>query len=964
MNEAQSDKEDGLKRREFLGLLAAGFAAAGCSPRRPKETVVPALELAEGSVPGRADWYATTCGACPAACGALVKVRDGRPIKLEGNPDHPLSRGGLCARGQASVLDLYDARRFRAPRKGEAAATWAELDAAVMDALRLAGRSGKKVRLLTGTPSGPAERAAAAAFVSRHGAGHVVYDPVSRSAILDAHALTHGRRALPRYHFAQAKVIVSFGADFLGSWLSPVEFTKDWASNRRPADEWDLMSWHGQFEAMLSLTGANADLRVPLKPSEERGAAALLAELVAARTGSPKGPRGAAPPRVAKALADAADLLVAAKGRALVVSASSDVGTQALVNWTNQMLGAYGATLELSRPSFQAEGDDAALPRLVAELEGGQVAVLLVHGVNPAHDNPHAEAFRAAAKKAGLLVSLAGLPDETTGLAHWTAPDSHALESWGDAEPGLGVHSLRQPAIAPLYDTRPAVETLLAWSGKPASAHDHVRALWRAEVFPKQSEHKDFEAFWVDALRRGALAVSAAGRGEGRFDAGALSRLGAAPSAPEPGAFEPVLYASNMLFDGRQAGNPWLQELPDPVTKACWGNWASFAPEDAARLGLVEGRLVRLRAGALSAVLPAHVQPGQAPGCVAAALGYGRPAAGPVAANYPTEKMFPIDKEAAGGADVYPFLGRTSAAVEVLPGMSLLAKTQTYDHLADPYTKKRREHIRETTLQELTSDPRAGNPSEEPGASLWPGHAYKGRKWAMSVDLSLCTGCSACVVACQAENNVPVVGKAEVRKGRDMAWMRLDRYYSGTPGEEAGESGQVETAFQPMLCQHCDNAPCETVCPVLATVHSSEGLNMQVYNRCVGTRYCANNCPYKVRRFNWFDYAHQDLTQSLALNPDVTVRTRGVMEKCSFCVQRIYSASSAAKAEGRVLKGSEVRPACAQSCPASAIVFGDLNEAGSPIEAAAKDPRSYRVLGELGVGPAVGYKTKVRNKKV
>ncbi|TPW21471.1 MAG: putative iron-sulfur binding oxidoreductase, partial [Elusimicrobia bacterium] len=509
-----------------------------------------------------------------------------------------------------------------------------------------------------------------------------------------------------------------------------------------------------------------------------------------------------------------------------------------------------------------------------------------------------------------------------------------------------------------------AAETLLAWSGKPSSAYEHVRALWRREVFPGQKEHKDFEAFWRDALRRGAVTAPGAGKGEGRFDASSLSRVGAAPEAAEPGAFEPVVYASNMLFDGRQAGNPWLQELPDPVTKACWGNWASFAPEDAARLGLVEGRLVRLRAGALSAVLPAHVQPGQAEGCVAAALGYGRPAAGPVAANYPVEKMLPIEKETAGGADLYPFLGRAVVAVEVLPGLSLLAKSQTYDHLADPFTKKRREHIRETTLQEFLTDPRAANPAEPAAVSLWPGHEYKGRKWAMSVDLSLCTGCSACVVACQAENNIPVVGKAEVRKGRDMAWMRLDRYYSGTPGTEAGESGEVETAFQPMLCQHCDNAPCETVCPVLATVHSGEGLNMQVYNRCVGTRYCANNCPYKVRRFNWFDYAHQDLTQSLALNPDVTVRTRGVMEKCSFCVQRIYSASSEAKAEGRALKGSEVRPACAQSCPASAIVFGDLNEKGSPVEAAVSDPRSYRVLAELGVGPGVHYKTKVRNKKV
>ena len=955
---ARDDHELSLRRREFIGAMGAAFSvlSAGCGMRPPKEKIVPAADLPEGAVPGRADWYATTCLACPAACGALAKVRDGRPIKMEGNPDHPLSRGGLCARGQASVLDLYDSERYRSPMQGGSPRSWAEADALVLGALEKARASGRAVRVLTSTPAGLSERAALDAFCSRWGAKAVVYDPVSHEAILEAHRLTHGRRSLPRYHFAQAKVLVSFGADFLGTWLSPVEFTKDWAQNRAPSEEFDLMSWHAQFEARMSPTGANADLRVPLSPAEEGQAVILLGRLVASRTGwsGPTPPAVAVSERVERALRDAADLLAAAKGRALVVSGSAETGTQAAVNWINEMLGAYGTTLELARPALIAQGSRTALAELTAELASGKVGVLLVHGVNPAFDGPGASAFGAAAAKAQLVVSLASRRDETSVLAGVVAPGHHALESWGDAQPGLGIHSLVQPTVSPLFDTRAAAESLLVWAGRPASAYEHLRSVWRREVFSR-TKGGDFEAFWGTALAKGALTVEAPGLGEGRFNAGSVAGLKARAGAAD--GFIPVFYHAVGLFDGRQANNPLLQELPDPVTKATWGNCASFAAEDAARLGLVEGRLVKLSAGAASAVLPAHIQPGQAAGTVAAALGYGRREAGAVAANFPTVKMFGIDKEEGGGSDLYPLSGAASVGVEVLAGMEALAKTQTQESLEEPYTGRKRDIVRETTYQEFLMDPRAGNPEAGKPKSLWPGHEYKGHKWAMAVDLSLCTGCSACVVSCYAENNVPIVGKAEVRKSRDMAWLRVDRYYSGDPQAP-------ETAFQPMLCQHCDNAPCETVCPVLATVHSSEGLNMQVYNRCVGTRYCANNCPYKVRRFNWFDYAHEDELKNLQLNPDVSVRTRGVMEKCSFCVQRIYSAKADAKTAGRTLKGGEVQPACAQSCPANAIVFGDLNEEGSPAAEAAEDPRSYSVLAELGVGPAVRYRTKVRNKKV
>ncbi len=991
--DADEDRFDLLRRREFLGLVGAGFAGLAlpeCSLHRPAEPIVPYLEQPEELVPGVAVPYASTCGACPAECGVLVTCRDGRPIKMEGNPEHPLSRGGLCARGQASVLDLYDSGRRKGPASGGEETTWAEVDAAVRRDLVAAARAGRQIAILSGTVTSPTLSAAIGelqrVFPTTR---HYVYDPLSVSAILDAHERTHGRRVLPWYRLERARAIVGIDADFLGAWLSPVELAAARALGRRGEDTDVPAAWHGQIEARMSVTGANADQRIAAAPSTHLAIVLTLIEEIALIRS--RDPDAVLPP----APADVPDLpgvramarrLAEAPGRSLLVCGSRDPDVQLAVNVCNELLDAYGATLDLTRPSLQLQGSDAAVDELIAAAADGRVGAVIVLGnVNPLRDHPRAAELAAALDEVDLTVSLSGRRDETSERADVVCPDHHPLEAWGDAHPHVGVYSVFQPVLAPLGDTRAAVESLLAWAGREVSAWEVQRDVWREVLFARQERHISFDAFWDEAVHDGVLALESEELAAPRWRR--PEPLAARPTAAAlaDGELEVDPYASVALGDGRQASNPWLQELPDPITRASWGNVASVAPATAAALGLVEGRVVELSVGGATMRLPAHVQPGMAKGVVAVALGHGRRGMSEVAANYPTVKMFGIERELLDGADVTPLLAVDRVRVRLTDAIEPLAKVQRYDYQTEPFTGKTRPWARSTTSGALAA---ASAPAEHGEAdhaeadhggdhgeadhgeaaagghggghaTLWPGHRYDGHRWGLAIDLGACTGCSACVIACQAENNVPVVGKAEVRKSRDMHWLRIDRYYDGA---EDAPVENPDVVFQPMLCQHCDNAPCETVCPVLATVHSSEGLNVQVYNRCVGTRYCANNCPYKVRRFNWFDYAHDDLVQNLVLNPDVAVRTRGVMEKCSLCTQRISAGKSRARTEGREPLDGEIEPACAQTCPTEAIVFGDLNDPKSRVAQAASRGRAYHVLDELGVQPSIAYLGRVRNR--
>ncbi|MCZ7652902.1 MAG: 4Fe-4S dicluster domain-containing protein [Thermoanaerobaculia bacterium] len=964
-----------VRRRSFL--QAAGFAVAGVGlaacRRAPVEKAIPFLVQPEEITLGRAYHHASTCTACPAGCGLLVACRDGRPIKLEGLPGHPISRGGLCAVGQAALLGLYDAERLRSPQVGGRAVDWPEADAEVAAGLARAAARGGRVRLLTGAPLGPTLAHWCGRFLGGFADGRLVaYEPLPASAILAAHERTHGVRRLPRYRFEHADAVVAFGADFLGTWISPVEFTRGWSARRRLAGESPALSWHAQLEPRLSLTGGKADRRARLLPSEYGAAVGRLAAGLAARAGVTLG--WSAPelelPAVAALVAEAEARLWAARGHALVVSDSQELAVQLLVNLANHLLGAYGTTVDLDAPSRQRVGDDAALTSLLAEIEAGEVDALLVHEANPVYELPGGERLAAALSRVPLVVSFARERDETARLAHVLAPVPHPLEAWGDAEAVAGVVGLLQPTVAGLGQGREAATSLAAWAGEPAPAHELVHEVWRREIHLRAVAGGDPESFWEQSLHDGFARVAP------RAEAPASSFAFAAVPPPRAAAISPdlelVLYPKVSQLDGRHAHNPWLQELPDPVSKITWENYACLAPATAARLGVAEGDLVRVVVDGLALELPAHLAPGQDERAVAIALGYGRAGTerftsiGPRwwfgrptvrAGEAVGRNAAPLSRLAHGALR----LDRPGARVERLEGRSELACTQQYHSLTVPAGMappgaERRPVVEVTTLAAFLADPRAGASPAHPEADLWPPRPQSpGPRWGMAIDLTACTGCAACVVSCQAENNVPVVGRDEVRRQREMHWIRIDRYYEG-------EGDDVALAQQPMLCQHCANAPCETVCPVLATVHSADGLNQQVYNRCVGTRYCANNCPYKVRRFNWFDYPRADRLANMALNPDVVVRSRGVMEKCSLCVQRIQEAKAESRRLGRPVADGDVATACEQSCPAEAIVFGDLADPASRVARAAADPRHYHVLAELHVKPVVGYLRLVRHR--
>ncbi len=962
---------DGItpSRRSFLKLAGFGFAGAALSAcsRAPIEKAIPLLVRPETIVPGKSYWMATTCAGCPAGCGVLAKCRDGRPIKLEGNPQQSIGRGGLCAVGQAQLLSLYDAKRLTGARHAGDALEFSAADTELRARLDEVRARGGAVRVLTGTETSPSTRAAIDRFVGSFRDGrHVAYDALSSSALLDAHAATHGVRALPRIRLERARRIVAIEADFLGTWISPVEYTLGRRMARdpeRPAE----FARHVQIESAMSLSGSVADRRLALAPWQVGAAVGELARHVAARAGV-KLPIELPPfddPMAAQLEAIAADLFDH-HGRAVVLCGSGDVAVQKLVNWVNEQIGAYGTILDLAAPSFQRLGDERALATLRRELDEGKVEVLVIAGVNPAYDFPDASAFRESVGRVGLVVCCATHEDETTALAHWVLALPHFLETWNDAEPVAGLLALTQPTVPPLKAARTLRQTLASWLGDARDDHALVRdhhQEWLAahEITGPTFEQSLHEGFFEVA--QNAATTAAASR---PFRAAALE-VPAVGALPPEGALAPVLHAQVGMPDGRHAHNPWLHELPDPITKVVWDNVAAVAPATAQRLGVTTGDVVRITAVGGQAVveLPLLVQPGMHPGAVAIARFYGRRGTDRFTRVGPQwlEAKATVAPGGVVGVDVSMLREASAVELSATGRRVKLACTQDHhsltvpEHLA-PEGGEVRDAVREVTLATLLAHPQHALERETTeGAELWPeDHLHAGPQWGMAIDLSACTGCSACVVGCQAENNVPVVGRDEVRRHREMHWIRIDRYWQG-------EAEDPRALHQPMMCQQCGHAPCETVCPVLATVHSTEGLNQQIYNRCVGTRYCANNCPYKVRRFNWFDYPHEDRLQNLALNPDVAIRSRGVMEKCSFCVQRILEAKLTAKEEGRSVRDGDVQSACQQSCPAQAIVFGDLSDPASRVSRLAQNGRSYRVLEELNVKPVVNYLAVVRDQE-
>jgi len=975
LTEAESS---GFSRRRFLeavGFTLSLTALNGCS-RPGAELAIPLPHQPEGMIPGRTQSYASTCAGCPAACGLLAGVRDGRPLKMEGLPEHPLSKGGLCAVGQALPLGLYDSHRLQQPLEQGTSSDWKSVDQQIRNKLDEIAASEGVVRFVTSTITSPTLQASIDTFLKRFKNGqHITLDSVSSSAILDAHEKTHGARILPHYLLDKARVIVSFGADFLGTWISPVEFTAAWRMGRIPTAEHPEMSYHAHFEGQMTLTGSNADRRYRVAPD---GFGAVLNHLyveLAGRVGeSPSRDGLTQSPISDDDLSALVDRLWNVRGQSVILCDSQDVAVQVVVNAINNVLGNYGKTLDVARPSRQRQGNDQEVLQLVDDLKAGKVSALFVAGTDLTHNLPDHDRLAGAISKVPLVVSLAERKDDFASLAHFVCPDQHPLEAWMDAEPVSGLVSLSQPLLQPLGATRSILESLARWSGKEETAYDILRASWETNILPRAADNKKaFREFWDQSVHEGFVEVTPVQSEVGEFSTEAVSLV---PSVATTDDYCLTLYSRIGLTDSRHAHNPWLQELPDPVTKVTWDNYVCVSPATAEKLKLIDGDVVRVATAddGVSIELPALIQRGQHDRVLSIALAYGVTGTDRFANIGPQwfEGRPTVEKGELVGRNAAPLIKASNGTLHLVRNDVTLKKTGARRDLAStqehhsleipknvaPHGAEVRDIVQLTTLPAFAKNPEAGKVEHHfgPEVQLWPAdHPKNGHRWGMTIDLNACTGCSACLVACQSENNVPVVGKDEVRRQREMHWLRIDRYY-------AGDDDDVSVSHQPMMCQHCDNAPCETVCPVLATVHSDEGLNEQVYNRCVGTRYCANNCPYKVRRFNWFEYPHPDSLVNLALNPDVAVRSRGVMEKCSMCVQRIEEGKIDAKRRGEPVTDGEIKTACQQSCPAQAIRFGDLNDTVSAVHADQEDPRRYGVLEEFNFQQSVSYLRVVRNR--
>ncbi len=947
--------------------------AAGCSPRAATQRLIPFLVPPDDIVPGTPLHYRTVCRECPAGCGVTARTREGRAVKLEGNPEDPIGRGALCARGQAGIQALYHPDRFKGPQRrgldGKLQPfTWDEVEERLTRAIAAARAKGPgRVRMATRAEPGSAgalQRAFLAAVRGRPG-DRLVLEPLDPAPVRAAGAALFGRRELPVLDLAAARTVVSFGADFLETWVSPVELTRQFSAGRgRVGDDRTRLVWVGP---RLSLTGVSADrwLRVraggelalalallrwiadpanavPGLAREVRALFPALAPLAPGELAARAGLGGSEVEELARSLARRRPSALLGPGPASQGPDATALAACLLL--LNLGLGNFGRTMSYGLDPLEDDpspaGDAGAL---VAAMAAGDVDVLLVHHADLVGGLPAALRADEALDRTPLVVSFALRSDATTARAHLVLPDHHTLESFGDVSPRRGVLNLGQPVMMPLADTRPASQVLLevaARLGLPAplaastDVHDLVQAAAGKRAPEVAGQGADAAAAWRAALQRGGIWSDAAGsRRAPELAKGAAERLLArpVPSAPAAGSeLDLVAFPTALRGDGRSADLPWLREIPDTLSSVSWTPWAEISPASARRLGVKSGDLLALTTSAGRAEVPAYVFPGIRDDAVALPLG------GPEALA-----ILPWTRDAASGS--VAFAGARAAVARAGKRISLPVLE------GSPY-----QHGREIVQTVTAAAPAAKRPDLSHKMHEEPRHPE--HRWSMAIDLDRCTGCEACVVACFAENNIPVMGPEAAVMGRYMGWLRMERYLGDEPG------GELDVQLLPMLCQQCTNAPCETVCPVYATYHTAEGLNAQVYNRCVGTRYCGNNCPYKVRIFNFRDPKFA-APLHMQLNPDVTVRSRGVMEKCTFCVQRIRFAQNQARDEGRPVADGEITPACAQTCPARAIVFGDANDPGSKVSRLAREPRGFRALEEVNTQPAISYLARVKGAK-
>ena len=976
-----------IDRRRFLKVLgvtgagAAAVSACGIGPE-PTERLIPYLIQPEDQVPGIATYYATTCRECAAGCGVRVRVREGRAVKLEGNPDSLINRGRLCSRGQAAIQGLYNPDRVQHPMVRNASGTLEAIDwdgAIQRLTAKVAEARGKGIVFLTGTEVSSFGDLVDA-WMKQVGGRRMSYEAFSFDALRAGNRMAFGTTSLPTYDFANAKYLLSFGADFLDTWLSPVEYQNGFSrahafDGGRPAS----MAKFVYVGPRLSLTGMNADEWIGVRPGTEGALALAMAQVIVSQrlanvpadAGRLSGllaqhtPRAVAEAigieqevivRLAIEFANARGGLAVAGGMATQYANGAEI--VAAVNILNYVTGAVGSLVkfgaDLAVGSTNSFGDMAAL---TTDMAAGKVALLLVHGTNPAHSLPGA--FQQALGKVAYKVSFSSYMDETTAGCDMILPDHHPLEQWADSRPRAGVTALQQPVVQPVFDTKQTADVVLRLSGRTGT----FQALLQAKYHGDQA--------WFDALQGGGTYNEPGGAARA-VRLGDVSALGAAaaPPAAANNEHDVVVFPHPVLHDGRGANKPWLQELPDPVSKIAWHSWVEVHPETATRWKIATGDFVLLKSAFGAQKFPAWITRSVRRDVLAVPTGQGHTAYG----RYAQDRS----------ANAFELLGVQPNSYAGRTFMVAATATKTGEHRKIVTTEgSPRERGRGTVEVLGLAKAKALHQGDHPfhhaetpeyasEAVEWWGERqhekneigdYKGEqpRWGLAIDLSKCTGCSACVTACYAENNIATVGEEFMQRGREMSWLRLERYWLT---DEHGEpQGAVNS---PMLCQQCGNAPCEPVCPVFAAYHTPDGLNGQVYNRCVGTRYCSNNCPYKVRYFNWYNYAEKDAKTDawpdplhMLLNPDVTVREKGVMEKCTFCVQRIRGAQNRARLEDRNVRDGDIVTACQETCPSDAIVFGDLNDHRSRVFALAGNPRGYHVLAGLNTKPAITYLARV-----
>ena len=977
---------DPVGRRGFLKLMGASLTLAGVTActRQPAEAIVPYVRQPEELVPGKPLFFATAMPFAGAGAGLLVESHEGRPTKIEGNPEHPTARGATDLFAQAAILGLYDPDRSQTITHLGEIRSFDSFAAALRDVLAAQQSArGGGVRILSETVTSPTLNAQIDEFLSRFPqAKWVQWEPFGRHNAREGSRLAFGEYVDPQYAIEKADVILSIDADFLCTGSSGLRHARAFASRRRLEGDSAPLSRLYAVESSPSNTGSKADHKLPLRASEIEG----FSRALAGQLGVSAAGQGTIPQAAQTWAATLVKDLQAARGRSLVIAGDAQPPVvHALAHAMNDALGNVGATVTYTqtaeaRPTNQLEG----LKELAGEMNAGGISFLLILGGNPVYSVPADLKFADAMQKVALRAHIGLYQDETAALCHWHIPEAHFLETWSDVRASDGTATIIQPLIAPLYGGRSYHEVIAALSDAgPRPAYELVRAFWSAEglvprspaatpagrsappsaagaapapaaparesaasaaqgAAPQTAATSTFDRDWRRWLNDGVIPNTAFPTKAVTVQANAI----AAPTAAAggQGGLDVVFLPDPSIYDGRFANNAWLQELPKALTKLTWDNAALISPGTAARLALVSGDIVELKHGNTTIRIPVWIAPGHAPDTLTLHFGYGRLRAGRVGNGT--------------GVDVSPL--RTSAAPHVLTGVQLSKTGDTYELACtqDHWSLEGRNIVRVGTREQFEKDPTFAKKMEHQpltGITMLPEYKYEGYAWGMAIDQNVCTGCNACVVACQAENNVPVVGKSQVLNGREMHWLRLDRYYTGN-------IDNPDTYHQPMPCQQCETAPCEVVCPVAATTHSDEGLNDMVYNRCVGTRYCSNNCPYKVRRFNFLLYSDWN-TQSLwpMRNPDVTVRSRGVMEKCTYCVQRINYARVAAKLEDRQIHDGEVLTACQASCPTEAIVFGDINDPNSRVSRMKKSPLNYPLLAELNTRPRTTYLAVVRN---